>query len=64
LTLPSLDGLRKMAARLPAFVADLRMIPVSYSTNYALGALFGIKLPIDFVLRIPIGAFALKLIRR
>src|SRR2546421_3488762 len=43
LTLPSLAGLRRMAARLPASVAGLRMIPVSYSTNYALGALFGIK---------------------
>ncbi len=65
LSLPSIKGLRAMLSKKNVKVLTLKKSPITYSTNYILGSLFGVKLKsfFDIALKLPVGIFSMTIER-
>lgn len=63
LSIPSLEGVRKLCERAGAEIRVIKKSRITYSTNYILGSLFGFTLPSSFDLawKLPIGIFSMTL---
>jgi SAM-dependent methyltransferase len=66
LSIPSLEGVRRLVSAEAVEVVDLKMSPITYSTNYILRSLFGFGLPraLDIVWRLPVGVFSVTLVSK
>jgi SAM-dependent methyltransferase len=61
LTIPSIQGIKRMAQKFPEAQYTVNKIPVTYSVKYMVDSVTRLSWPepLDFVLRLPTGAFIL-----
>jgi SAM-dependent methyltransferase len=66
LSIPSLEGMRRIVAHAAVEIGELKGRPITYSTNYILRSLFGFGLPgaLDIAWRLPIGIFIMTLVKK